>query len=308
MSFSKETKSELCNANIFKKEQKIAQVYGMVLFSKMFSNNNISFSTESRPVAVLYAQELSSLTNTIVDLNVKLTRRCGETAFYILSVPDTNDCSKIFDFFGHSKNQINLRINRANIDDDECIKYFLRGVFLVCGNVTSPTKEYHLEFVVPHKKLAYDLETIISEIREIDIHPKTVQRKGSYVVYIKGCENVTDMITYIGGQMSAIEVIQNNIYKSVRNNVNRKTNSETANLKRTALASAKQLEAINIIESQKGLGYLPEELREIAQIRLEYPEYNLREIGAALQVPISRSGVNHRIQRILKIADELSEQ
>ena len=306
MSFSKETKSELCKANIFKKEEKIAQVYGMVLFSRIFSNNNISFSTESRPVAILYSNELSVLTNTIVDLNIKLTRRDGETNIYTLSVPDTSDCEKIFDFFGHSKDQINLRINRANIDDDECIKYFLRGAFLVCGNVTSPTKDYHLEFVVPYKKLAADLETIISEIREIDIHPKTIQRKGNYIVYIKGCENITDLLAYIGGQMSAIEIIQNNIYKSVRNDVNRKTNSETANLKRTALASAMQTKAINIIKLKKGLEYLPETLKEVAQIRLEYPEYNLREIGAALQ--ISRSGVNHRMQRILQIADELSDK
>ena len=308
MSFSKETKSELCSANIFNKEQKIAQVYGMVLFSRTFSNSNISFSTESRSVATLYSQELSALTNTIVDLNVKLIRKGGETNVYTLSVPDTNDCAKIFDFFGHVQNQINLRINRANIEDDECIKYFLRGAFLVCGNVTSPTKDYHLEFVVPYKRLASDLETIISEIREIDIHPKIVRRKGNYVVYIKGCDNVTDIITYIGGQMSAIEVIQNNIYKSVRNKINRKINSETANLKKTALASAIQLKAINIIQSKKGLEYLPDELKEVAQIRIEYPEYNLREIGAALQVPISRSGVNHRIQRILKIAEELYDK
>ena len=306
MSFSKETKSELCNANIFKKEEKIAQVYGMVLFSRIFSENNISLSTESHSVAVLYANELSALTNTIVDLNVKLTRRGGEKNIYTLSVPDTNDCKKIFDFFGHSKDQINLRINRANIDDDECIRYFLRGAFLACGNVTSPTKDYHLEFVVPYKKLASDLETIISEIREIDIHPKTIQRKGNYIVYIKECENIIDILAYIGGQMSAIEIIQNNIYKSVRNDINRKINSETANLKRTALASALQIKAINKKKKKKGLGYLPETLREVAQIRLEYPEYNLREIGTALQVPISRSGVNHRMQRILQIADELS--
>ena len=106
--------------------------------------------------------------------------------------------------------------------------------------------------------------------------------------------------------MAAIEIIQNNIYKSVRNDINRKINSETANLKRTALASALQIKAINIIKQKKGLGYLPETLREVAQIRLEYPEYNIREIGTALQVPISRSGVNHRMQRILQIADELS--
>ena len=308
MSFSKETKSELCSAPVFTNEYKIAEVYGMVLFARTFSMNDISFSTESRAAAGAFSQMLSSLTETIVDMNVRLTRRGGATNIYTLSVPDSNDCRKICQFFGHSSNQPNLRINRANIDDDECVKYFLRGAFLVCGSVTSPEKEYHLEFVVPHKKLSEDLQKIISEINELAISPKIVRRKGNYIVYIKGSENVTNTITYMGGQMSAIEIIQNNIYKSVRNAVNRKTNSETKKKKKTALASAKQIQAINIIKNKRGLEHLPDDLREIALIRLEFPEYNLREIGAALKEPLTRSGVNHRIQRILEIAEELSDK
>lgn len=308
MSFSKETKSELCTAPVFTDEQKTALVYGMLLFAKNFSANDISFSTESKSVATAFSQMLSSLTGAIVDTNVKLTRRGGEKNIYSLSVPDTGDCDRIFSLFGHSKNQPNLRINRANIDDDECIKYFLRGAFLVCGSVASPEKEYHLEFVVPHKRLSDDLQKIISEINELDISPKNVRRKGNYIVYIKGSENITDIITYMGGQMSSIEIIQSHIYKSVRNAVNRKTNSETANLKKTALAAAKQINAINIIKNKRGLEHLPDDLREIALIRLEFPEYNLREIGAALKEPISRSGVNHRIQRIIQIAEEISHK
>ena len=308
MSFSKETKSELCNAPVFTAEQMSAQVYGMVLFARTFSEVSISFSTESKGVASAFSQMLSALTETIVDTNIKLTRRSSEQKLYTLSVPDTEDCRKIYSFFGHSKNQPNLRINRANIDDDECIRYFLRGAFLVCGNVASPEKEYHLEFVVPHKKLSDDLQKLISEISELGISPKTVRRKGNYIVYIKGSENVTNTITYMGGQMSAIEVIQNNIYKSVRNAVNRKINSETANLKKTAVAAAKQIQAIDTIKAKRGLEHLPDDLREIALIRLEYPEYNLREIGTALTPPLTRSGVNHRMQRILQIAEELTDK
>lgn len=306
MSFSKDTKQELCSSPVFEKEQKIALVYGMVLFSRVFSVSGISFSTESKPTAMLYSGQLAALTNTVVEMNVKLTHRGGEKNIYSLSVPYADDCRKIYEYFGHSPQQPNLRINRANIDGDDSIGYFLRGAFLTCGNVTSPEKDYHLEFVVPHKRLAADLERLISEIREINAEPKTVQRKGSYIVYIKGSENITDMLTYMGGQMSALEMIQSRIMKSVRNTVNRKTNSETANINKTAEASARQLQAIRIIQEKKGLSFLPDELQELAQIRLEYPEYNLRELGAALKEPISRSGVNHRIQRIFQIAKELS--
>lgn len=305
MSFSKDTKEELCSAGLNSDEQRIAAAYGMVLFSKVFSPSSITLTTESRPAALLYSETLSSLTGTIVEMSAKLTRRRGESSVFTLSVPDKNDCARIFDFFGHRQGQLSLRINRANIDGDECIPYFLRGVFLVCGNVTNPDKDYHLEFVVPHKNIASDLERIISEISEFSAEPHTVLRKGSYVVYIKGSECIQDMLTYMGAQMSALSIIQSRMFKSVRNRVNRRINSETANIRKTADASAKQLLAIEKISSHIGLDALPDDLRELAQLRMDNPEYNLRELGEALSTPISRSGVNHRIQRLMSIAEEL---
>ncbi len=306
MSFSKETKEELCSARVFTDEQSAALAYGMVLFSKNFSPSAVTLTTESRACAMKYSETLSSLTGAIVELRTKLTRRGGENSIYTLSVPDKNDCARIFDRFGHQSSQPSLRINRANIDGEDCMPYFLRGVFLVCGSVTDPEKDYHLEFSVPHRNLASDLEKIISEIEETDAEPRTVLRKGSYVVYIKGSDKIQDMLTYIGAQMSALNIIQQKIMKSVRNRVNRRINSETANSNKTAAASAKQLLAIELIEEKRGLCSLPDDLREIAQLRLDNPEFNLRELGEALSVPISRSGVNHRLQRIMSIAEELN--
>lgn len=306
MSFSKKTKEELCRAEFISDEQKQAAAYGMLLFSRLFSASAINFTTESRHTAMLYSETISSMTSSIIELSVKLTRRGGENRLFTLSVPDVNDCRKIFDIFGHSVSSPSLRINRANIDGDECLAYFLRGVFLVCGSVTDPEKDYHLEFVVPHKKLASDLEKIITEIDEINTEPHTVNRKGSYIVYIKGSENIEDMLTYMGAPMSALNIIQSKMVKSVRNRINRRVNSETANSNKTAAAAAGQLRAIKNIIERKGIDYLPDELKELAEIRLENPEYNLRELGAALKDPISRSGVNHRLQRIIAISEELS--
>lgn len=306
MSFSKETKTELCNTKIHNDEQKKALVYGMVLFSRIFTSSSLSLATESQSVARTYSEQLSSQTGTIVEVSVSLTRRGGENKIFSLSVPDKSDCAKIYDFFGHSKKQINLRINRANIETDECLALFLRGAFLTCGNVTDPQKDYHLEFVVPHMNLASDLERVISEIDEISAEPHIINRKGSYVVYIKGSENIADILTYMGAPMSALTIIQKKMLKSVRNNINRQVNSETANMNKTAAASAKQIYAINIIKEKKGLNYLSDDLKELALVRIENPEYNLRELGAALNPPISRSGVNHRLQRIMEIAEGLS--
>lgn len=308
MSFSKETKDELCAARVFTDEQRMALAYGMALFSKNFSPSSVTLTTESRPAAMKYSETLSSLTGAIIELRVKLTRRRGENSVFTLSVPDKNDCARIFDKFGHRTGQPSLRINRANIDGEDCIPFFLRGVFLVCGSVTDPEKDYHLEFSVPHKNLASDLEKIISEVEETDAGPRIVMRKGSYVVYIKGSDNIQDMLTYIGAPMSALDIIQKKMVKSVRNRINRRINSETANSNKTAAASAKQLQAIELIIEKKGIEFLPDDLREIAELRMENPEYNLRELGEALSVPISRSGANHRIQRIMEIAEELGNK
>ena len=159
---------------------------------------------------------------------------------------------------------------------------------------------------MPHKNLASDLMRIISEVEQISAEPHMVNRKGSYIVYLKGSEEIQDMLTLMGAPMSALNIIQNKMVKSVRNRVNRKINSETANLNKTAAASARQLRAIELIRDKRGLNSLPDELRELAQLRLDNPEFNLRELGEALSEPISRSGVNHRLQKLLSIAEELT--
>lgn len=307
MSFSKETKEELCRSQPNAANQLTALAYGMALFSKNFSASGVSMTTESRPAAMLYSQTLSAQTGVIVELSARLTRRRGESSLFTLTIPDRSDCAAVFDYFGHRSDAPSLRINRANIDGDEALPFFLRGVFLVCGSVTDPDKDYHLEFSVPHRNLASDLARIISEIPELNAEPRTVLRKGSYVIYVKGSDQIEDLLTYIGAPMAALQMMQSRMVKSVRNRVNRRINSETANSNKTAAASARQLKAIELIRRRQGLDSLPEDLREIAALRLENPEYNLRELGAALCEPISRSGVNHRLQRLMAIAEELGE-
>ena len=173
--------------------------------------------------------------------------------------------------------------------------------------MSDPMKSYHAEFCVPHKNLSVDLCKILSEISECDFTPKTVVRSGSYVVYFKGSEQICDLLTYIGAPLSAMEIMGTKAIKQVRNNVNRIINGEVANIGKIASASAKQLEAINHIKKTKGLETLPEDLREIAYLRLENPEMSLRDLGQNLSPPISRSGANHRIQRLLEYADIAEE-
>lgn len=306
MSFSSEVKKELCRDTPLDSCCRKAECYGLLLFGRGFSRTSVSVRAASRPAAHRAARRIAEVTGCIVDISPFLLRRRENTDSFLVTVEGDDPRWMVLDCFGHRGDEISLRINRANLENDCCPGAFLRGAFLSCGTVSDPQKDYHLEFVVPYSNLAKDLSALIGEIPELDLQPGLASRRGSYVVYIKGSERVADLITYMGAGNAAMELMQAKMLKEVRNNVNRKTNFETANIEKTAQASAAQVLAIEkILRSGAGISILPEELQELALLRSRNPELSLRELGETLSEPLSRSGVNHRLQRIVEIAENL---
>lgn len=304
MSFSSNAKKELCRIRSQEFCCEKAEAYGLSLFARSFSEKAISFMTENHAVAEHISDLMTLVTGCIIEQVTFLTRKGG---IFALSVPDMRDCTRIFSFFGHEKGELNLRINRANLENECCTAAFLRGAFLVCGTVTDPIRDYHLEWNIPFRRLAESLRTLLSEVPELGLNPKLAVRKGGFVIYLKGSEAITDLLAYIGAQNAAMELMQVKMVKEVRNYINRTTNFETANLSKTAAAAAGQVEAISRIDKKIGFSALPEELRELAELRLQNPEYSLRELGEALSEPISRSGVNHRLKRLMEISEQLGK-
>ena len=302
MSFSSDVKKELCKISSFDRETLKAELYGMLLFGKTFGADKIVFTTESSYAAKRVSFLLENLYMPIIERQSALRARSGDSRLYKIIVMDSGDCRRIFEDFGHSGSQVTLRVNRANLPSDEVTAAFVRGVFLSCGSVSDPMKSYHAEFCVPYKNLSMDLCKILTEVAECEFIPKTVKRSGNYIVYFKGSEQICDLLTYVGAQIQAMEIMGTKAVKQVRNNVNRRINSEVANIEKVASASAKQLEAIKHIKNTVGLEALPDDLREIASLRLENPEMSLRALGENLIPPISRSGANHRMQRLLEYA------
>lgn len=305
MSFASETKNEICKGMPQNSCCQKAECYGLLLFAKNFSLHTITLTTENGTVAHHAAQLAARVTGSYVDLSTALFHADAHKSAYTLTVAGEEQRKAVLACFGYDGSEISLRINHANLDGDCCESAFLRGAFLSCGTVTNPEKDYHLEFVVPFLNLARDFITLLSEVNSLDLQPALVNRKGAYVVYIKGSERIADLLTYIGAPNAAMELMQVKMVKEVRNYVNRKTNFETANIDKTVSAAAKQVEAIEKISRSMGLESLPEELRELAALRLENPEMSLRELGENLSEPISRSGVNHRLQRLMEIAENL---
>ncbi len=301
MSFSSEAKKEIAAALPDKPCCRAAQAYGMLEFGHAFSGDEISLQTELEEVAGVYDRLVSRVCGVDKPVRETLQRR---TTLYQSAFSQEADRHKILDTFGHTPGAVSLRLNRANLDCDGCARAFLRGAFLVCGAVTDPEHDYHLEFAVPHYNLSRDLMTLL---REVEFPAKTVTRGGQYIVYIKESERIEDCLTYLGATKAALEMMGVKMVKSIRNDTNRRINCENANIDKTVQAAGAQMDALRRIEETCGLSALPEDLRAVAQVRLDHPELSLRDLGAAMEPPLSRSGVNHRLQRIIKFAAELEE-
>ena len=302
MSFSFETKNEICKNKITKLCCKKGLAYGFLLFGKDFSSKSISIQTENEETAKLYADMLAAVCNVYVDIKTRGHRKNTHKRVYLVDVPDKEQRLSVLKFFGHSKDDINVRINFDNFTDECCVKSFVKGVFLACGLISDPSREYHLEFCTVHSRLSKDFSELLNSL---SLPPKTIIRKSSIILYYKESENIEDLLTIAGAPKKSMEIMNIKIYKEIKNTANRITNCDTANIAKTVEASALQLKAIEKLKKVNELEALPPELKELAKLRTENPELTLRELGQALKNPISRSGVNHRMKKIIEISDNL---
>ena len=157
---------------------------------------------------------------------------------------------------------------------------------------------------MPFEELCTDLKKLLERL---GIMSKYVERKGLYVLYFKGSEDIEDMLTLMGATKSSIELMNVKILKDVRNKANRIANCDAANIERTLKASEKQIEDIEYIMNTEGLESLTPELRNMAELRLENPDVSLKELGEMLDKPVGRSGANHRLKKLMEIADQIRE-
>jgi hypothetical protein len=194
------------------------------------------------------------------------------------------------------------RTNGLLVQNTCCKKAFLRGAFLASGSISDPAKSYHFEIVCSRMEQAVQLQKILMDF---EADAKIVERKGHYVVYLKEGSQIVDILGSMEAFVSLMNLENVRILKEMRNSVNRKVNCETANISKTVSAAVKQVEDIERIRDTIGFDALPVSLREIARVRLEYPEAPLKELGTYLDPPVGKSGVNHRLRRLSEIADRL---
>ena len=289
MSFTTDIKSELCHVPVTD-DTAMAECLGMLLFAGQFSREGLRIQCEMPAVRRRVQHSL----NQYLDL-------WPEESDNILQVWDTQEIDRIYAIYGYER-ESSLPLNRALVEEEAARSAFLRGAFLVCGAVTDPEKDYPLEFAIPHYNLSRDLLTLL---REVDFPAKSTTRGGNHIVYIKGSEAIEDCLTYLGATRAALEMMGVKMVKSIRNDTNRRINCESANIDKTVQAAGNQLDAVRKIQETCGLSALPEDLQQVAQLRWDNPELSLRDLGALMDPPLTRSGINHRLQRILKFAENL---
>lgn len=301
MSFSAEIKAELCKIENRKDCCRRAECYGLWLFSKCFSLKEGAVVTENGAAARRMLELAAETAGVMGELSYGVSRR--KKPAYCVRLPDEESRRQLLSAFGHTGLEPSLRINRAVLENECCVTAFLRGAFLSCGTATDPQKEYHLEFAVPYRNLANSLYTLLCEVSAFAVSPSLAPRKGGYVVYWKEGGQIEDLLTYLGASGASMELMQVRMYKEAKNDINRKANFETANMDKTYSASARQIAAIAALSDAGKLASLPDELQELARLRLENPEMTLRQLGERLG--ISRSGANHRLQRLLELGEKL---
>ncbi len=186
----------------------------------------------------------------------------------------------------------------SNLD---CDAELLAALFLKCGTVSDPEKSYHLEFLCDSDEEA---DTAAGTLARLGISAGITRRKGRIAVYIKGREGISDLLAALGAYNALLEFENALVLKEMRGGIQRRVNCETANISKTVSASMKQVEDIRYIESTAGLSFLPETLRQAARLRMDFPEATLSELADRLP-GTGRSGINHRLRKISKIADDM---
>lgn len=210
------------------------------------------------------------------------------------------DMREIYCKFG----DLNQPVSPLLIKNPCCRRAFLRGAFLCAGSMSDPRKGYHLEFVCTKEDMARQLQEVI---QGFEIEAKIVPRKNYYVVYLKEGSGIVDLLNVMGAHLSLMKLENLRILKEMRGAINRRVNCETANIGKTVAAADKQIEDILYVRDHWGLENLPENLQEMARVRLEYPEAPLKELGEMLDPPVGKSGVNHRLRRLGELAQSMRQ-
>lgn len=282
MSFSTDVKKELSKINNLANKTCVRLEFLGYLSSVNVSNvdNSLRFSTESE-------YNINRFSKLLKNLNIEKYNIDMQGKNYVITMQNKNIAEIITDI---------------KTENDEEDRAYVRGCFLGSGSINNPENKYHIEFIVKDRNIA---DEILQILNKYNIHFKKLEKENVVSLYSKDGEEISKFLAFIGANSSVLKFEDIRVYRDMRNNVNRIVNCETANLSKTVNAAVKQIDAINKLKESGKYNSLSENLKEIAELRIKYPEVSLIELGKMLNPPIGKSGVNHRMKAILKLVEEL---
>lgn len=300
MSFSKQVKREIIHAELPQNCCARAAAYAAACFSSSYGPQGLCLNTELSAVAQ-YLKKVFAKAGVEGRVYAKGTE---QSRMYEFVVFEPQQVSRMLTLFRFDAKAPGLRLKRELFCCEHCVNAFTACAFLCGGTITDPNKEYNLEFLSSRHLMLEDFSALLTAR---GFTPRIILRKGSSVLYFKASEQIEDMLTFMGAQNSTLEIMNLKVYKDFRNKANRLTNCETANIGKTASASAQQLYAIQQLRRHGKLSCLPQALQQAAQIREEFPTEPLKELAARFPYPISKSGLSHRMKKLELLAAELEE-
>lgn len=321
MSFAKDSKIEIISNPIEDADCAQAFISGLLHACGAITKNSDGIRCE----LVTDFKEVFDFLNGLVEklygerlqLEISNDYIINKTTYYRISFPQEISTQVLKDCALMSANEeynFEGKVDFNIIPDEETKKHFLKGAYVGCATSSiklsdlgsrQATTGYHIEFA-SHRQMF--LEGLNEVLKAFNLSGKIAIRKKIYVLYIKDSEAIKDLLALLGASQSVLDLSDEMAKRGLRNTVNRQVNCINANINKTIEASMKQIEAINYINKKIGLDTLPDDLQEVAVLRLANPQESMDELLKLSTIQLTKSGLNHRFRRILKIADFLKEK
>lgn len=306
MSFSQKAKDEAAKLAIHGDMSSLAELMAYVRYVSSISFISgkvaVSFRVQKAALARRIFTIIRMIYNTDLDVDISKMTQLKKMNIYTIVLSDTDI---VMQMFKDTRLEGFLDVNKVPSmvrESDEMRRSYLRAAFLAVGSITNPERGYHLEML-------FESEFEANEVKELmnvyGLGAKYVRRKENYITYLKGAEAISDFLTVIGAMRAVLSFENIRVVKDVRNNANRRTNCETANIQKTVDASTRQVADIEYINKRLGLENLQGDLRELALLRLDNRDASLAELGRLMSPELGKSGVNHRLKKLAELAENL---
>lgn len=306
MSYSNDVKNELARIIPERECCRIAELAALIALSGSVNQENglnIRLLTENAATARKIFKTFKEIYHIQPKVKVENRRHFSKTRVYIINTPVDQHIEPLQELgLSQDRQSILHQVQWSLLNRACCRRAYLRGLFLAGGFINRPGADYHLEVMTFDSKMAEDMEKIFDRMK---ITARTSERKNNLVVYVKDSEKIVDFLRMVGASTALLDFENIRIIKSVRNNVNRQVNCETANLIKTVDASLRQVELIKKLNNTGGVEQIPQRLKTLAMLRIDYPDCTLKELGAMMNPPLSKSGVAYRMRKLEKLAEEL---